>query len=407
MGPHPLAITASTSTTATGHGNAALRDALLARQSGLRPDTFAQRATGVALATWSGEVDGLAAALPEPWVAFDCRSNRLAWLALHRDGFADAVRVAVDRHGSTRVACLIGTSTSTFEASEAAYRQGGDAETRDGLANPRLHHLHATTAFVQGVLGLAGPCMTISTACSSSAKVFAQAARLIDVGLVDAAVVGGVDTLTASTLFGFRSLGLISPDVCRPFDVCRDGINIGEAAGFALLERPDAHDAAPLFIGHGESSDAHHMSAPRPDGRGAMGAINGALRSASIDAAAVDYINLHGTATLQNDAVEARVIATLFPDRTRASSTKGWTGHTLGAAGIVDAIATLLALREGVAFGTLNSDAGDPACGPQILFEHEARPVGIALSNAFAFGGNNCVLAFARDADAWQRARTA
>jgi len=402
MSAPPLAITATTTTTATGAGNAALLDALRTRTSGLRVDTFAERATGVALDTWSGEVEGLDTPLPESWAAFDCRSNRLAWDALHRDGFADAVRASVARHGPARIALLLGTSTSTFAASEAAYR---DATTLDELANPRLHHLHATTDFVQRVLGLEGPCMTVSTACSSSAKVFGQAARLIAAGLVDAAVVGGVDTLTASTLFGFRSLGLVSRDLCRPFDARRDGLNIGEAAGFALLERPDLRDDVPLLVGHGESSDAHHMSAPHPDGRGARQAIDAALRSASLAPSSVDYINLHGTATRQNDAVEACAVRALFPATTRASSTKGWTGHTLGAAGIVEAVVTLIAMREGIAFGTVNSEAGDPSCGPQILFEHESRSVGIALSNAFAFGGNNCVLAFARDADAWRRAR--
>ena len=384
----PLAITAYTATTAVGPGIERLADALRTRRSGL------VKSDGP-VATFIGRVDAVdEVALPEGWAHVDCRSNRLAWLALQQDGFVEAARAAVDRHGASRVALYLGTSTSTIAASEAAYRS---ADKEAALDRRDLHHLHATTAFVRDVLGVGGPCATVSTACSSSAKVFAQAARAIALGIVDAAVVGGVDTLAGSTLFGFRALGLVSADRCRPFDVARDGINLGEGAGFALLERHDGTTDVPLLIGYGESSDAHHMSAPHPEGLGARLAIDAALARAHLDATAIDYINLHGTATPKNDEVEAVLVAERFPARTRASSTKGWTGHTLGAAGIVEAIVTLIAIRDGPMPGTLNAVTLDPACGPQIAIDNGAL-ASIALSHAFAFGGNNCVLAFARDA---------
>jgi 3-oxoacyl-[acyl-carrier-protein] synthase-1 len=254
--------------------------------------------------------------------------------------------------------------------------------------------------FVQAALQLDGPCLTVSTACSSSAKVFASAERLLRAGIVDAAIVGGVDTLCGSVLYGFNSLGLVSTQPCRPFDVDRNGLSLGEAAGFAILERADAKNThvdknASCLIGYGESSDAYHMSAPHPQGLGALRALDDALARAGIAVDDVDYINLHGTATPANDAVEAAMIARTFPATTLASSTKGWTGHTLGAAGVVEAIIALLALERGFVPGTLNCETRDPLCGPQIAIDNVERAPRIVLSNSFGFGGNNCCLAFA------------
>jgi 3-oxoacyl-[acyl-carrier-protein] synthase-1 len=241
----------------------------------------------------------------------------------------------------------------------------------------------------------------VATACSSSAKVFAQAARLIHAGIVDAALVGGVDTLCGSVLYGFNALGLVSATPCRPFDAARDGLSLGEAGGFAVLER--THDRAAgdgeeglQLRGYGESSDAHHMSAPHPEGLGARLAMGDALARAGVTATEVGYLNLHGTATPANDAVEARAVATLFPDTLHASSTKGWTGHTLGAAGIVESVFALLALEHGLLPGTLHSSTADPACGAQIRFDNALRDIDHAMNNSFGFGGNNCSLVFGR-----------
>ena len=392
----PLAITAYTATCAAGSGCEALARALAARSSGLRVNDLND------LKCWIGRVPALEdTPLPAAWSDWESRNHRLAWLGLNRDGFFDRARAAIERYGAARVALLLGTSTSSMGETERAYREL-DADGRFDAAQRRrhVHASHALTAFVQTALGVHGPGMTISTACSSSAKVFASAERLLRAGWADAAIVGGVDTLCGSVLYGFNSLELVSGDPCRPFDAARRGLSLGEAAGFALLERVDADVRAPRLIGYGESADAHHMSAPHPQGLGAELALSDALVRAGVARPDVDYINLHGTGSRHNDEVEAALIARTFPATTLASSTKGWTGHTLGAAGIVEAVITLLAIEQGVAPGTLNTHALDPACGPQIQIDNRERTLRVALSNSFGFGGNNCCLAFAAGAAA-------
>jgi 3-oxoacyl-[acyl-carrier-protein] synthase-1 len=390
----PLAIPAFTATSALGRGRDAHRRALLAARSGLRANDFSH----APLACWVGRVEGLEeAALPPALASWECRNNRLAWLGLSQDGFLDAVRASRERHGAARVALLLGTSTASIGATEEAYRRlDADGRFPDDMRRPRIHAPHSLVGFVAEALGLEGPCLTLSTACSSSAKVFASAERMIRLGLVDAAVVGGVDTLCESVLFGFNALELVSREPCRPFDRARDGISIGEAAGFALLERVEAAPGAPRLLGYGEASDAHHMSTPHPDGLGAELALRDALARAGLAPGEVDYINLHGTASLKNDEVEAALIARAFPSSTRASSTKGFTGHTLGAAGILEAVIALLAIGHDLVPGNLGGADPDPACGPQFAWRNEARSVGVALSNSFGFGGNNACLAFAR-----------
>jgi len=394
-----LAITAHTATTALGRGLAAQVAALRERRGGLRPNDFGPEP----LSTWIGRVDGLEdEPLPAEFARWDCRNNRLAWMALRQDGLMDAITAARARHGADRVAVVIGTSTSSIGASEEAYtRLQPDADGQPAfppdLARPIVHTPHSLGDFVQAATGLRGPCMTVATACSSSAKVFAQAARLVHAGLADAALVGGVDTLCGSVLFGFNSLGLVSANPCRPFDRDRDGLSLGEAGGFAMLER--AGDAGGLQLrGYGESSDAHHMSAPHPEGLGATLAMRDALARAGIGASEVGYLNLHGTSTPANDAVEAAAVAALFPPSLHASSTKGWTGHTLGAAGIVESVFALIALDDGLLPGTLNSQALDPACGPQLRLDNAHAGISYAMNNSFGFGGNNCSLVFGKAA---------
>lgn len=389
-----LAIRAFTATSALGRGLEAHRRALQDARTGLRANDFSL----APLACWVGRVDGLEAApLPAALDAWECRNNRLAWLGLNQDRFVDAVRQARERYGAARVALLLGTSTASIGATEEAYRRlDPDGGFPDDMLRPPIHAPHSLASFVAEALGLEGPCLTISTACSSSAKVFASAERMIRLGLADAAVVGGVDTLCESVLFGFNSLELVSRAPCRPFDRARDGISIGEAAGFALLERADAAPAAMRLLGYGEASDAHHMSTPHPEGLGAELALRDALARAGLQPEQVDYINLHGTASQKNDEVEAALIARTFPPSTRASSTKGFTGHTLGAAGILEAVVALLAIEHGLVPGNLGGDDPDPACGPQFAWRNETRAVDVALSNSFGFGGNNACLAFAR-----------
>ncbi|TCI09189.1 beta-ketoacyl-[acyl-carrier-protein] synthase family protein [Dyella soli] len=390
----PLAVSAFTATSALGHGLESQFAALSARHGGLRPNDF----SSAPLDCWIGRVDGVEdTPLPAAHATWECRNNRLAWLGLHQDRFLEHALDARQRYGAARVALVLGTSTASIGATEEAYRRlDADGRMPADLRRPLIHAPHSLAGFVAEALGLEGPCLTVSTACSSSAKVFASAERLLRLGLADAAVVGGVDTLCDSVLFGFNALELVSPEPCRPFDVARRGISIGEAAGFALLERADAAPQAPRLLGYGESSDAHHMSTPHPAGLGAELALRDALARAGLRAEQVDYINLHGTASQKNDEVEAALIARAFPATTRASSTKGFTGHTLGAAGIVEAVFALLSIERGLVPGNLGCTTPDKACGPQFAFANEQRRIDVALSNSFGFGGNNACLAFGR-----------
>lgn len=396
----PLAIRAYTASTALGHGLPAQAAALRERRSGLRRNDFAPLAPDQPpLDCWIGRVEGIEQApLPPALAHWDCRNNRLAWLSLNQDGLPQAIAAAAARHGADRVAVIVGTSTSSIGATEEAYARlhGEPPRFPADLDRPQLHTPHSLGAFVAAATGLRGPCVTVATACSSSAKVFAQAARLIAAGVVDAALVGGVDTLCGSVLFGFNSLQLVSPEPCMPFDARRVGLSLGEAGGFALLERCEPGEGGLQLRGYGESSDAHHMSTPHPQGLGARLAMADALARAGVDAAAIGYLNLHGTATPANDQVEALAVAAMFPPQLHASSTKGWTGHTLGAAGIVESAFALLALDSGELPGTLNSREPDPGNGPQIRFDNARAPIRYAMNNSFGFGGNNCSLVFAR-----------
>jgi len=388
----PPRITAFTATCAAGSGRAALLQALRAGQSGLRSNDFGREPLDTCIGRVSGVED---AALPAPFARYDCRNNRLAWLGMQRDGFLDAVRAARDHHGAERIALVLGTSTASVGATEEAYARLTPAgEFPEDLRHQEIHTPHSTSAFLQDILGLRSVAITVATACSSSAKAFAQGARLLELGIADAVVVGGVDSLCGSVLFGFNSLALISRDPCRPFDAARSGINIGEAAAFALLERSGS---GPCLSGWGESSDAHHMSAPHPAGRGARQAMTEALNRAGAEPGEIGYINLHGTASVMNDEIEARAIAEMFPATTHGSSTKGWTGHTLGAAGALEAVISLLSLESGFMPGNLNARELDAACGPQVRLASATGRSRYAMSNSFGFGGSNCVLLFAAD----------
>jgi 3-oxoacyl-[acyl-carrier-protein] synthase-1 len=380
-----------------GVGLAATLDALVSRRTGLLPCRFET----VTLPTYVGEV----AALDEVRMradlqSFDCRNNRLAQLALDQDGFAGAVAQARERYGARRVGVFLGTSTSGILETELAYRRR-DPET--GALPADFHY--ATTQntfsvahFVQRYLGLRGPAVVVSSACATTAKVFGNAARMITAGLCDAAVVGGADSLCLTTLYGFHALGLVSSQPCRPFDVDRDGISIGEGAGFVLLERPHANedDEAPYLLGFGESSDAYHMSTPHPEGLGAKLAMERALASAGLRPGSIDYINLHGTATRSNDAAEDLAICALFGKQTACSSTKGWTGHTLGAAGVTEAIIAALTIRHGIKPGSLHTRKLDPALHSHYLIDNEEAQVRYAITNSFGFGGSNCSLILGR-----------
>ena len=386
-----LPISAHTATTALGAGVAPLLAALRDERSGLAPVRF----MGTLLPTWTGEVEGVdAVALPQASLAFDCRNNRLAWLGLRQDGFITSVEQAKARWGSHRVAVLLGTSTSGLLQTELAYRErDASGALPAGFDYERTQNTQSLGAFVAQALGLHGPAWVVSTACSSSAKVFGSAARLIEAGLVDAAVVGGVDSLCLSTLYGFNSLELLSAQICRPWDAARDGLSIGEAAAFALVERTSEAPQGWL-LGVGESNDGHHMSTPHPEGAGAIAAMRAALTDAALKPADIGYINLHGTATPSNDAAEDHAVGSVFGSATPCSSTKGATGHTLGAAGAVEAVIALLALRHGLLPAGLNMTQPDPALTLDYLRSNRHAPLRAVLSNSFGFGGSNASLVF-------------
>ena len=397
MAIKPLAIAACTLTNALGPGIAASLDALRRGESGLRPCDFED----VVLNTWIGRVAGLEEEpLRGEFAPFDCRNNRLARLGLEQDGFGAAVRQARDRYGPDRIGVFVGTSTSGIGATEQAYRQR-DLITRSLPATFDYRHTHnvfSVADFTRRWLGLTGAAFAISTACSSSAKAFASAWRQMRAGFCDAAVVGGVDSLCLTTLYGFNALGLASTRPCRPWDVERDGLSVGEAAGFALLEWAEPGDDRVLLLGYGESSDAYHMTAAHPEGAGAALAMQQALARAEVLPEQVDYINLHGTATPLNDAAEDRAVVRVFGPDTPCSSTKGWTGHTLGAAGVTEAIFVRLCLEHGLIPGTLNTRQRDPKLGAGVVLENRESPLRTALSNSFGFGGTNCSLLFGRRA---------
>ncbi len=395
----PLAITGRTVVTAFGAGAGPLRDALHARRTGLAPNAFPGGPEGI----WAGQVTGLEAAPPPPELAaFDCRNNRLAELALRADGFAAAVDRARERYGAERVAVILGTSTAGIEETERAYarRPPGEAALPPDFDYARTHDLHALPRYVAARLGLRGPGLAVSTACTSGARAMMEAAALIAAGLVDAAVAGGVDSLCRLTLRGFASLELLSRGLCRPCAGDRDGIVIGEAAGLVLLERPEAAQGdAILLLGAGASSDGHHMSSPHPEGLGAVGAMRAALTAAGLGLGDIDYVNLHGTGTRANDAMEDRAVHHLFGDAVPCSSTKGWTGHTLGASGAVEAVIAAICVEDGLVPGCLNVEAPDPEFRSQVTAgANRAAPVRRVLSNSFGFGGSNCALVVGRAA---------
>lgn len=326
------------------------------------------------------------------------RNNQLALAAVAQ--IRPAVDAAVARYGAHRVAVILGTSTSGVGETEEAIA----AHVNTGQLPQGFHYgqqeMGSSAELLARELGVSGPAYVHSSACSSSAKALASAARLIRMGLVDAVLTGGVDTLCGFTVAGFSALESVSDTRCHPLGEGRKGINIGEGAALFLMTR---EPAAVALCGWGESSDGHHMSAPDPEGGGARIAMTEALKRAGVEPGDVDYINLHGTATQQNDAMESRAVEALFGLDVAVSSTKPFTGHTLGAAGAIEAAFCWLAMQddnpEGLLPPHLWNGAPDPALPALKVAGRGARlgrPIRYALSNSFAFGGSNASLVFGR-----------
>lgn len=392
----PVYVSNYTLASCLGMGREANWNSLAQQKTGLKPCAF----ESVSLPTYVGQVLGVEdESLPPRLSDYFCRNNQLAHLALRQDDFIQSVLDAINVYGRHRVGVFLGTSTSGILSTEIAYR---NRDTISGalpvdFKYAQTHNTFSVSGFVRDFFELEGPAVTVSSACSSSAKVFGNAARMLECGLIDAAIVGGVDSLCLTTLYGFNSLELLSPELCQPFGADRKGISVAEAAGFALLTREKlSSNHAVKVIGIGESSDAHHMSTPHPEGAGALSAMQQALGMAKLEPQDIDYVNLHGTATRSNDAAEGLAIASLFGRSVFCSSTKGHTGHALGAAGIVEAALSMLAMKNGVTPGGVNTEVLDSDLHVNYLLTNLNREPKIILSNSFGFGGSNCSLLLER-----------
>ena len=393
MNAHPhftdvdAAIAARVAVTCLGRGRDAHVDAMRDGRSGLTACDF----PGVEVPCHIGRVAGIEDELfPAGLAAYDNRASRLAAAALACEEFDAKVAAARERWGASRVGVVLGTSTSGIERLEQVYRARADGAPLDPGYSMRHHNdYHAVTSFLIEHLGLEGPGYTVSTACSSSAKAIVDGMQLIRAGLCDAVLVGGVDSLCLTSLYGFDALELVSRGPCRPFDAGRDGLSIGEGAAFMLLERDSP---GPRISGYGESSDAVSMSTPPEDGAGAAAAMRQALGRSRLSAGEVDLVKLHGTATPANDSAEAAAVASVFGPSVRAASLKGLIGHSLGAAGAVEAVMCLDAMEAGFlpTCAGLGKPDHDLAIG--VLGRSEPRAARHVLCNAFGFGGSNCAL---------------
>lgn len=353
--------------------------------------------------TLVGEISDPLPILPEPLAAFNSRNNRLLLCAAEQ--ISAAVNQAKSLYGAERLGIVIGTSTSGIAEGEVALTENTRSHSFPEHYDYSQQELGNSSEFLREYFGTSGPCYTVSTACSSSAKVFASARRLLQADLCDMVIVGGSDSLCKLTLNGFSSLESVSKGHCQPFSANRDGINIGEGAALFALERltSTCNQCDVLLIGIGESSDAHHISAPHPEGKGAISAITTALKDANLSPEDIGYINLHGTATQKNDAMESRALEQVFgASIPPCSSTKPLTGHTLGAAGAIEAAFCYLLLSQYNGQNALPpqvwdgvQDSNDPQLPLVCHGQHAALTY--VMSNSFAFGGSNASLIFAKN----------
>lgn len=340
--------------------------------------------------TLCGIVTEPLSALPATYRAYDTRLTRIALRALAP--MVPALEKVRARVGSDRVGVVIGTSTGGLDATEPAYRHFRSHNTvSPEFSLRRAHAFDALSQLLADLFALQGPRFAVSTACTSSAKALASAMRLINAGACDAVLVGGADSLCETTLRGFQALGVLSQRGSRPFAQDRDGIHIGEGAAFLLLERDG--DGPVRLLGVGESSDAHSMSAPQPEGLGAAEAMRRALLTAGRGASEVDYVNAHGTGTDQNDSAESSAIRLSIGEHVKVSSTKGVTGHLLGAAGATEAVIGALSIVHQVLPLSTGCEPTDPTLGIHVLTQTERTRVKTVLSNSLAFGGSNACVA--------------
>ena len=333
-------------------------------------------------------VHGELATIPAALNQQSSRNNQLLLeAALQIEG---ELRQAIHLYGASRVGVVLGTSTSGIDEASRGIAHYLRDQQFPGDYDYQQQELSAPANFLADWLQLSGPAYVISTACTSSARALMSAQRLLDLGVCDAVICGGVDSLCKLTLNGFTSLEAVSGERCNPFSVNRNGINIGEAAVLFLMTRQPAPIA---LLGSGASCDAHHISAPEPTGKGALLAMRKALASAKLTPEQIGYLNLHGTATQHNDAMESLAVASLFPEGVACSSTKPMSGHTLGAAGALEAAFCWLSLTHGVLPPHVWDGQADPAL-PALQWANcgDTLKKTCLMSNSFAFGGNNVSL---------------
>ncbi|MCX4063176.1 beta-ketoacyl-[acyl-carrier-protein] synthase family protein [Pseudomonas sp. S1Bt30] len=335
-----------------------------------------------------GGVQGELARIPVELGQQSSRNNQLLLEAALQ--IEDEIRQAIHTYGTSRVGVVLGTSTSGIDEASRGIAEYLRDNHFPGTYDYQQQELSAPANFLADWLQLSGPAYVISTACTSSARALMSARRLLDLGLCDAVICGGVDSLCKLTLNGFSALEAVSDTRCNPFSRNRDGINIGEAAVLFLMSRQPAPIA---LLGSGASCDAHHISAPEPSGKGALQAMRKALASAKLMPEQIGYLNLHGTATQHNDAMESLAVASLFPAGVTCSSTKPMSGHTLGAAGALEAAFCWLSLRHGQVPPHVWDGEADPVL-PALQWARVGEPLekNCLMSNSFAFGGNNVSL---------------
>ena len=383
-------ITGSTGACALGATREQLLSGLYAGQSGLTPSEFA-----APLPCVLGAVPGPLPALPSRLKDYDTRLARLA--VLLSEPLQPQLSAAIRRYGASRVGVVVASSTGGLAESEhalGALRRAGALP--DAYRFERSHAFYALVEVLRALTGARGPGYAVSTACSSGNKVFGSAQRLLAAGVVDALLVGGIDTLCQITVRGFHSLGILSARACRPFAYGRDGTSIGEGGALFVIER--GREAPVALCGVGECSDAHHMTQPAPDGSGAAAAMRSAIEDAGLDPSQIDHVNAHGTGTPQNDVAEARAISTVFGNLVPVVSTKGATGHMLGAAAAIEALFSIAAIERGQLPASLGCDPRDPEIELALSAEPRARRCRYVLSNALAFGGSNASVIFGASA---------
>ncbi|MEC7583299.1 MAG: beta-ketoacyl synthase N-terminal-like domain-containing protein [Planctomycetota bacterium] len=380
----PLNVTGYSMVSALGVGRDQHLAALSEGRTGLQQPSIA-----LPFETAAGEVPVTLPELPESMAVRSTRISRMAALLL--EGLDEPLRRARERWRPERIAVLLGTSVAGAEATENAYRtyieEGQFPKTYDFQ---RQHTFGAVLHVVAELVGAKGPAWMASTACTSSGKPFATARRLMAADLIDAAVVGGLDTLCELTLTGFQSLQALDVKPCRPFNVDRGGISIGEGGVLALVEREG--DPRVLVGGVGETSDCYHISAPHPEGSGARQAMADAMAQAGCKPEDIDHVNAHGTGTRLTDIAEAKAIGSLLPAEVPVVSTKGYTGHTLGAAAALEFAFAACAIEEGWIPRSLGSEPKDPEIGLTVPTESTRGSFRRVISNSFAFGGNNVSL---------------